>query len=237
MPDAPDPSSTDAVDRALTSRRSVRHFLPDEVDRALVEDILAVASRAASGTNVQPWRVYVLRGEPKRLLSERILAVWDDPVRVAEHAEPFAYYPAEWTSPYRERRRKVGRDLYTLLGIPRGDTAGMHSQHARNFAFFDAPLGLMFTMDRALAQGSLIDYGMFLQSIMIAARGRGLDTCPQAAFLRFHRIVTESLGCGGNEMLVCGMSLGFADTGAVVNQLRTERVPVRNFASFIGFEK
>ena len=225
------------VDEALQSRRSVRQFLPDEVERQTIEEILAVASRAPSGTNAQPWRVYVLRGEPRAELSRRILAVYDDPQKLAEHHEAYRYYPSEWRSPYLERRRKVGWDLYGLLGIAKGDKRRMHEQHARNFGFFGAPVGLMFTIDRRLEIGSFLDYGMFLQSIMTAARARGLDTCPQAAFIRFHRIIADFLGTSEDERLVCGMALGYADSSATVNSLRTEREPPDYFASFIGFGK
>jgi len=127
----------------------------------------------------------------------------------------------------------VGWDLYGLLGIAKGDKARMHAQHGRNYSFFDAPVGLMFTIDRVMELGSWLDYGMFLQNIMIAARARGLDTCPQAAFTQFHRIVMEHIGAPANEMLVCGMSLGYADPEAVENRLQTEREPVEGFTTFL----
>ena len=228
-------TSPDPVDEAIRSRRSIRQFLPDEVHRQTIEEILAVASRAPSGTNAQPWRVYVLRGEPRAELSRRILAVYDDPQKLAEHTESYRYYPTDWRSPYLERRRKLGWDLYGLLGIARGDKERMHEQHARNFDFFDAPVGLLFTIDRHLEIGSFLDYGMFLQSIMVAARARGLDTCPQAAFIRFHRIITAFIGASPDERLVCGMALGYADSDALVNRLATERQPPGKFTSFVGF--
>ncbi|MBZ8144105.1 nitrobenzoate reductase, partial [Rubrivivax gelatinosus] len=140
---------------------------------------------------------------------------------------------AEWVSPYIERRRKVGWDLYGLLGIAKGDKARMHEQHGRNYAFFGAPVGLIFTISRVLGQGSWLDYGMFLQNVMVAARARGLDTCPQAAFTQFHRIVADELALPQDEMLVCGMALGFADPEAPENALVTEREPVAGFARFL----
>ena len=222
-----------AVDAAITSRRSVRAFLPTPVPRATVEAILQVAARAPSGTNTQPWRVYVLTGAAKARLSARLRAAYDDPAERARHAEEYAYYPTEWVSPYIDRRRKVGWDLYGLLGIAKTDKAGMHAQHRRNYDFFGAPVGLMFTIDRVLRQGSWLDFGMFLQSVMIAARGRGLDTCPQAAFTQFHRIIVEHVGAAANEQLVCGMSLGHADPRAIENTLVTERESVARFARFI----
>ncbi len=232
--DLPTPETTAAVDAALTGRRSLRAFLPTPVPRETVEAILAVASRAPSGTNTQPWRVYVLTGDARTALSAKLGQAYDDPDERARHTEEYAYYPTEWTSPFIDRRRKVGWDLYGLLGIAKTDKARMHAQHRRNYDFFDAPVGLMFTIDRTLQQGSWLDYGMFLQSVMVAARGRGLDTCPQAAFLQFHRIIMAHLGAPANEQLVCGMALGHADPSAIENGLVTEREPVAGFARFLG---
>jgi nitroreductase len=229
----PTPENFAAVDVAITSRHSVRAFLPTPVPRETIEAILAVASRAPSGTNTQPWKVHVLTGRAKQALSHDIRAAYDDPAQLAGHKEEYAYYPAEWRSPYLERRRKVGWDLYSLLGIGKGDKARMHEQHGRNYAFFDAPVGFIFTIDRVLQQGSWMDYGMFLQNIMVASRARGLDTCPQAAFMQFHRIIERHLGLAGDEMVVCGMSLGYADPDAIVNRLVTEREPVSGFARFL----
>lgn len=235
MNELPTALQTAAVDAAITSRRSVRGFLPTPVPRDVVEDILRVAARAPSGTNTQPWQVTVLAGEKKTSLSAKIQAVYDDPQALAQHHEEYAYYPTEWHSPFIERRRKVGWDLYGLLGIDKSDKAGMHRQHGRNYDFFGAPVGLILSIDRSLRQGSWLDYGMFLQSVMVAARGRGLDTCPQAAFMRFHRIIMEHIGAPPGQMLVCGMSLGHADPAATANQLVTVREPVAGFARFLGF--
>ena len=223
----------EAVDAAITSRRSIRAFLPKPVERADIERILEVAARAPSGTNTQPWKVYVLTGQAREKLSEAILAVNADPEQARRHTEEYAYYPREWISPFVDRRRKVGWDLYSLLGLTRDNKAGMAAQHARNYRFFDAPVGLIFTIDRIMEQGSWLDYGMFLQSIMVAARGRGLDTCPQAAFTQYHRVIAQQLGLPENEMVVCGMALGWADPGKVENSLVTEREPVADFARFM----
>ena len=230
----PDPEQTARVDAAITSRRSLRSFLPTPVPRETIEAILAVASRAPSGTNTQPWRVYVLTGDAKATLSRKIKAAYDDPVERATHTEEYAYYPTEWKSPFIDRRRKVGWDLYGLLGIAKTDKGRMHVQHGRNYDFFGAPVGLIFTIDRVLRQGSWLDYGMFLQSVMVAARARGLDTCPQAAFMQFHRIISAHVGSPANEQVVCGMSLGHADPDAIENTLVTEREPVSSFARFLG---
>jgi len=223
-----------AVDTAITSRRSIRAFLPTPVAREDIEAILDVAARAPSGTNTQPWRVYVLTGAAKEGLSDAILAAYADPAQAKQHTEEYNYYPREWVSPFIERRRKVGWDLYALLGLTRENKAGMAAQHGRNYRFFDAPVGLIFTIDRVMEQGSWLDYGMFLQNIMVAARGRGLDTCPQAAFTQFHRIIAEQLQLPDNEMVVCGMALGVADWSRVENTLVTEREPAASFARFLA---
>jgi len=226
------PDCASAVDEAITSRESIRAFLPTPVPRAVIEQILAIAARAPSGTNTQPWNVHVLTGGAKDELSRKILAAYDDPEEASTHREEYAYYPTEWRSPFIERRRKIGWDLYGLLKIGKGDKARMHDQHGRNYQFFDAPVGLVFTIDRVMQQGSWLDYGMFLQNIMVAARARGLDTCPQAAFTQFHRIVMEHVGAPAGHMLVCGMSLGHADPNAIENTLVTEREPVAAFTRF-----
>lgn len=226
------PATTRAVDDAITSRHSIRAYLPTPVPRETIEEILRVAARAPSGTNTQPWRVHVLTGAAKQQLSAAIKTAFDDPAERATHSEEYAYYPTQWQSPYIDRRRKVGWDLYGLLGIGKTDKARMHAQHGRNYAFFDAPVGLIFTIDRVMQQGSWLDYGMFLQSIMVAARARGLDTCPQAAFTQFHRVIEAQLGLGPGEMVVCGMSLGVADPQAIENTLITEREPVEGFTRF-----
>jgi nitroreductase len=225
-------AETAAVDAAITSRRSIRAYLPQPVPRALIEEILAVASRAPSGTNTQPWKVHVLTGAARDTLCERVLAAHNDPQAATAHAEEYPYYPTAWISPYVDRRRKVGWDLYGLLGIAKTDKAAMHAQHGQNYDFFGAPVGLIFTIDRVMAQGSWLDYGMFLQSVMVAARARGLDTCPQAAFTKFHRLIAEQLSLPASDMVVCGMALGWADPAALVNQLVTEREPVASFTLF-----
>lgn len=223
----------EAVDAAITSRRSIRAFLDKPVEREDIEKILEVAARAPSGTNTQPWKVYVLTGQARRALSEEILAVHANPELASQHTEEYAYYPRKWVSPFIDRRRKVGWDLYRLLGLTRDDKAGMAAQHARNYRFFDAPVGLIFTIDRILEQGSWLDYGMFLQNVMVAARARGLDTCPQASFTQYHRIIAEHLKLPANETVVCGMALGWADPGKIENTLVTEREPLSAFVRIV----
>lgn len=219
------------VDEAITSRRSVRAFLPDPVDEQTIRDILSVASRAPSGTNMQPWKVYVTIGEAKARLSEAILS---SGIR-AEKVEwdEYKYYPDKFFEPYLSRRRAVGYALYRLLGIGRREVERMRAQHDRNFTFFDAPVGMIFTIDRRLNKGSWVDHGMFLQSIMIAARARGLHTCPQAAFAPYHRFIRPILDIPDEEVVVCGMALGYEDSSKPENRLRSERAPLGEFVSFL----
>ncbi len=225
------------VDEAIRTRRSIRAFASRPVDAALIEEILDLARRAPSGTNTQPWKVYVLRGASRDALVQKVCAAHDalraDPSLAAEYQEEYDYYPRQWVSPYLERRRENGWGLYGLLGIGKGDKDRMHAQHQRNFRFFDAPVGLMFTVDRVMGRGSLLDYGMFLQNIMLAARARGLHTCPQAAWNAFARIILPHIGASEQEMLVCGMALGYADEDAVVNTFHTPREPVAHFTRWL----
>jgi nitroreductase len=229
-----DPASVDA---AIQSRFSARAFLPKPVPRADIEHILDVARRAASGTNTQPWKVYVLQGASRDSLVEKVVAAHEairaNPALAAEYREEYDYYPEKWVSPYIDRRRENGWGLYGLLGITKGDKDKMHAQHQRNYRFFDAPVGLMFTLDRVMGRGSLVDYGMFMQNIMLAARARGLHTCPQAAWNGFANIILPHIGAGPDEMLVCGMSLGYADEKEKVNSFHTPREPVEQFTRWL----
>jgi nitroreductase len=226
-----------AVDAAITSRMSARAFLPQAVPRDTIRHLLDVASRAPSGTNTQPWKVYVLQGASRDTLVQQVCAAHDalraDPSLAAEYREEYDYYPEKWVSPYIDRRRENGWSLYGLLGITKGDKDKMHAQHQRNFRFFDAPVGLMFTLDRVMGRGSLVDYGMFLQNIMVAARGHGLHTCPQAAWNGFAKIILPHIGAGESEMLVCGMALGYADPADPVNGFHTPREPVESFTTWL----
>ena len=226
-----------SVDAAIENRFSARAFLPTPVPRQVLESILHVASRAPSGTNAQPWKVYVLQGAKKDELVQKVCAAHDElrqhPELETKFREDYDYYPRHWVEPYLGRRRQNGWSLYGLLGIGKGDKDAMHAQHQRNFRFFDAPVGLMFTLDRVMGQGSLVDYGMFLQNIMLAARARGLHTCPQAAWNNFGSIILPLIGASPEEMLVCGMSLGHADESAPVNSFFTPREPVQTFTHWV----
>jgi len=220
------------VDAAIASRRSVRAYLPTPVDGAVVREILAVASRAPSGNNVQPWHVYVTAGAARERLSAAIVEAWR--TEPEAHEQEYVYSLTEWREPYRGRRREVGWGLYDLLGVAKGDYEGSRRFYARNFVFFDAPVGMIFTLERDLGRGSWLDLGMFLENVMTAARGRGLDTCPQAALAPFHKVIRAQLGIPEAELVVCGMALGHADEGAPVNALKTPREPVEGFARFFG---
>ena len=222
-------SDAEAVEHAITSRRSIRAFLPTPVPRETVEHLLDVAARAPSGTNMQPWRCHVLMGAARQRLVDAL--VQDIEAGVPEESD-YRYYPPEFFDPFLSRRRKVGWDMYALLGIQRGEGEKMKRQHVRNYAFFDAPVGIIFTIHRKLEIGSWLDYGMFLQNLMVAARGHGLDTCPQAAFARHHQSIRRAVALEDDELVVCGMSLGYADPDAPVNRLVTDRVPAREFSTF-----
>ena len=222
------------VDGVIRNRRSIRAFLPTPVPRDTIQEILDVAARAPSGTNTQPWKVTVVTGAEKEALSRELIATALDPEADAKHSQEYAYYPEKWVPPYIERRRKVGYDLYGLLGIAKCDKERMAAQFARNYGFFGAPVGLFFTIDRIMGQGSWLDYGMFLQNVMLAAGARGLGTCPQAAFCKYHRIVSRHLHIPEGEMVVCGMALGYEDHSRIENFLRTERDSAATFTRFIG---
>jgi hypothetical protein len=230
-------SDARAVDAAITSRMSVRAFTGQSVEKQVLTHLLEVSSRSPSGTNTQPWKVYVLQGASRDSLVEKVCAAHEavraDPALAAQYVEEYDYYPQKWVSPYIDRRRENGWGLYGLLGIGKGDKDQMHAQHQRNYRFFDAPVGLMFTMDRVMGRGSLVDYGMFLQSIMVAARGHGLSTCPQAAWNGFAKIILPHISAGSDEMLVCGMALGYADESATVNSFHTPRVAVQDFTTWL----
>jgi len=223
--------AAEIVDEVILSRRSVRAFLPDAVDDTLIREILALGSRAPSGTNMQPWKAYVTRGTVKDEITRAIL---ESGLR-AEKIEwdEYRYYPDKFFEPYLQRRRTVGFALYDSLGIQRREVERMRAQHDRNFVFFDAPVGIIFTIDRRLNKGSWIDHGMFLQTVMLAARARGLHTCPQAAFAPYHKQIRPILGIPDEEIVVCGMAVGYEDTSKPENNFRTERAPLEEWVTFV----
>ncbi|MDI4237130.1 nitroreductase [Bradyrhizobium sp. Arg237L] len=220
----------------LHQRRSVRGFLPRPVPRDLVLELLRAAARSPSGTNMQPWRVYVFTGQARDRLVQEVLAKREQEPFREKPPKPFGEYdynPEPLFEPYLSRRRTVGFALYQLLGVARGDRAASWTVAGRNFEFFGAPVGLIFTIDRSLQQGSWLDYGIFLQSLMLAASDVGLDTCAQAAWRHYHDVIRPICKLPENEIVVCGMSLGYGDHDAPANKLATEREPVENFATFI----
>lgn len=229
----PRAAATAAVDEAIRSRQSVRAFLPIPVERTTVEELLRLASRSASGSNIQPWRVRVIAGDARTRLTQ---AIFDAVAR--DGFEPYQrewnYYPVRWREPFLGRRRKIGWDMYSLLGVAKGDFEGTQQARMRNYEFFGAPVGMIFTLDEDLEIGSWLDLGIFLGSIMIAARGHGLHTCAQAAFADFHSVIRPLLGIPENEVIVCGMALGHIDPDAAVNGLTTDRADLAAFASFDG---
>ncbi len=221
------------VDAAITSRHSIRAYLPAPIAREDIEQMLDVAARAPSGSNTQPWKAYVLTGAIKDRLTEELTRAFLDPTISSTMKAEYRYYPDQWEPPYIERRRKGGLDLYKLLGLGREDKAGMQAQHARNYLFFDAPVGFIFTLDRTMNQGSWLDFGCFLQNLMVAARARGLDTCAQAAFNAYHTIIRQVTGIPESEIVVCGMALGYADMSRIENSLISEREPATGFTTFM----
>ncbi|MBO6541167.1 MAG: nitroreductase [Rhizobiaceae bacterium] len=224
--------NVDSIDEAISTRRSVRAFLPDPVDDETIKDLLRLASRAPSGTNMQPWKAYVTRGAVKDRIADSIL---NSGIRAEKIAwEEYKYYPDKFFEPYLGRRRTVGFALYEALGIERREVERMRAQHDRNFVFFDAPVGMIFTIDRRLNKGSWIDHGMFLQTLMVAARGRGLHTCPQAAFAPYHKQIRPVLNISDEEIVTCGMALGYEDTSKPENSFRTERAPLEDWVTFLG---
>lgn len=221
-----------AVEWAIATRRSVRAYLPTPVPETTIKAILDAARYAATGVNIQPWKVHVVFGAARDRVCGAIKRVDAEPSLADMHVDEWSYYPNEWVSPYTDRRRALGWKLYGLLGIQREDKARMREQHGRNYQFFDAPVGLFFTIDRVMQQGALLDYGMFLQNIMIIARTYGLSTCPQAAFMKYHKIIDQELSLPPGEMFLIGMSLGYADEGRVENSLVSERAHSSSFTVY-----
>jgi nitrobenzene nitroreductase len=222
---------TETVDATIKARHAVRRFRKDPVPTRMIRDILDVARFAPSGTNIQPWRAWVVTGDARERLCaatlEALLASGPQP-----QEDEYKYYPAEFPEANLARRMAFGAAFGAAMGLAHDDMKGRMQQMARQFTFFDAPVGIIFTMDQKLEHGSFLDYGCFLQSIMIAAKARGLDTCAQQSWCQFHRVIRTELGIPESEMLVCGMSLGWADEAAPENNLDLGRAPVEDFATF-----
>lgn len=218
------------VEQAIRGRRSTRAFKKLPPPRELIARILETAKRAPSGSNIQPWHVYVLSPEAKAAISNELLHLYHT---AGEGERGYNYYPVKWREPYLARRRACGWGLYSTLGITRDDKAGMRRQRAENYDFFGAPVGLIFTLDADLELGSWLDMGMFIQSVMVAARQFGLETCAQAALCNFHTVLKRRLAIPDGETVVCGMALGYPDEAAKVNAFTTEREPLDVFVKWV----
>ena len=222
------------VFEAIETRKSIRAFTDQPVEKETVEKLLEVCQRAPSGTNTQPWHVYVCAGAVRQAITDDVLAL--AAAGNAGKYEDYTYYPPVWNDDHRDRRRGVGWGLYGLLGIKKGDREGSARQGARNFKFFDAPVGLFITVDSYLALGNWADAGMYAQTMMLAARGFGLHTCPQAAWIQFQEPVYRHLGIPEDQSLVTGMCLGYADETAIENTLVSDREDMADIAHFRGFD-
>lgn len=229
---APVESPMTTVEEAIASRRSVRAFLPTPVPRSEVERILALASRSASNSNVQPWQVHVVTDEAKRRLTAALLDAFDTVGRTSPEY-PYQPAPHEWVEPFRSRRSRFGEGLYGgALGLRSEDTVRREAHHRRNYDFFGAPVGMILTVSRHPRQSALLDAGLFLQALMLAARGFGLHTCPQASFIDFSAVLREQLSIPEDQLIVCGIALGHADPDHCLNTYRTPREPTSSFATF-----
>ncbi len=218
------------VSEAIKGRKSVRAFMDQPVSREQIEAILDTARWAPSGVNTQPWKVFVLSGEKKTALQQQIVERF---LGGEKGAMDYRYYPEQWQEPYVTRRKECGIALYSALDIQREDKQRRMEQWIANYRSFDAPVMLFFTIDQQLETGSYMDYGMFLQSVMLAAMDHGLTTCPQAALGEYPDLVREYLGLAADQVILCGMALGYEDTDAPVNNYRTVREDVANFTTFV----
>ena len=224
------PRVSDIVDSVMKSRKSTRAFLPKPVSLTDVRDILKVAARAPSGTNIQPWQAYVADKNSIGDVYDAILASGIKPER-AEWKE-YQYYPEKFVDPFLTRRRRLGQALYGLLGISKRDIPAMRAQFNRNFNFFDAPVGIFIAIDRELAVGSWLDLGMFIQSVLLAAQGRGISSCPIAAFAPYQEQVRSVIEIPDQQILVCGIALGYPDPSKSENALKTPRAPLDEWVKF-----
>ncbi|MBF0264727.1 MAG: nitroreductase [Gammaproteobacteria bacterium] len=218
------------VSEALRNRKSVRAFTDQEVDNELIKEILTSAGHAPSGVNTQPWNVLVLTGESKEQLQKLMEAEF----RAGEKGKmDYQYYPLEWQEPYKGRRKECGLQMYSALEIAREDKEKQLNQWAANYRSFDAPVMMIFYMDGVMETGSFLDYGMFLQSVMLAATEQGLATCPQAALAEYPDIVRKFAELDDDCKIICGISLGYEETSAAVNSYRTNREAIEQWVKFL----
>ncbi len=223
-------ASSLTVEDAIRGRQSIRAFDRRAVPRDLIQRVLETANRAPSGSNIQPWHAWIVDGAARKGLCDAILRQFDT---TGEGKREYNYYPVNWREPYLARRRACGWGLYSTLGIKREDKAKMHAQRRQNFEFFGAPVGIVVSIDRDMELGSWLDTGMFIQSVMIAARQFGLETCPQAAFASYHEIIRRRLAIPADQIIICGMAMGYPEADAKVNSFRTEREPFETYATFV----
>lgn len=226
-----------AVEKVILERHSVRAFTDQDVSDECIRDILSKAARAPSGTNTQPWKVYVVVGETKQRITDQVVAtvnaIFRGELKKEQFKPPYLYYSERWFDPYLRRRRENGLGLYRILGIAKDNKLAMHEQQLRNYEFFNAPVGLFFTTHKELEAGAKMAIAMLMQNIMLLAKAQGLDTCPQASWNDYHALILPILGAGDDEVFICGMSLGYADESDKVNQLMTTREPVEEFMTFL----
>ncbi len=222
-----------AVDQAIVDRYSARYFLDKQVSRNEIAEILEIAGHAPSGANIQPWRVYVVGGEVKESLCTAISREYA--ANAAGHVSEYKYYTEPLHEPFLSRRKKFGEIFYGALDIEYSDLEARQRQTARNFQFFEAPVGLIFTINRRLEVGSWLDLGMFIQSFMVSAKGRGFDTCAQETWSKFHTEIRHHLPLSEEELVVCAVSLGFSDPGKSKTRGVQTRLRIDEFSQFFGF--
>jgi len=221
------------VSDAINTRQSVRAFTDQPVALATVREIIELAGRAPSGGNLQPWKVHVVTGAAKEALVQAVYATAAN--QPAGETADIRMYPPGLQDPWRQRRADCGERMYSVLGIARDDKAARFAQGAKNLSFFGAPVGLFVTTDRSMVESQIMDVGMFIMSILLLAQERGLATCPQASWQMWAQTLRAELELGGDEMIMAGISLGYADTGEVAADIRQPRVPLDEYASFRGF--
>lgn len=230
-------TANNLVEAVILNRHSVRAYTDQAVDPEIIQDLLRKASYAPSGTNTQPWKVYVVQGNSKLRISQQVIAaadsIYSGQSSRSEFTAPYLYYPEQWFEPYMSRRRENGWGMYAVLGISKQQRQEMHQQQLRNFKFFDAPVGLFFTTHRQLEAGAKMAIAMLMQNIMLLAKAQGLDTCPQASWNDYHKIIMPILGATDDEQLVCGMSLGYADVNEKINSFHPSRLSLEEFAVFL----
>ena len=217
------------VSQAIKQRQSIRAYTSKSVDEDIITSILETSKYAPSGVNTQPWQVCVVKGKTKNRLAEKMIEAFR-----TKKTEPmdYQYYPTEWVSPYKDRRVETGSKLYQALEIKREDKEKRLLQWEANYKAFDAPVMLLFFIDEVLDTGSFLDYGMFLQNIMLLAEEHGLATCPQGALGEFPSIVKKELNIDSSKKLIGGMALGYKDETHPVNQYRTSRIELDEFCTF-----